>query len=122
MFKINYTIFSYYRCSESYSLLLLSNVSVTRICVCICSGICVCICIPTGYVCNMTHKMLHMFIFVLQQNPYVNRIFFFFEMFFFLFSRRSHQLRWSILLRSDMCYLMLSYSYRLTFATFFRAL
>lgn len=34
--------------------------------------------ISSGCLCNMTHKMLRMFICVLKQNPYANRVFFFF--------------------------------------------
>lgn len=40
--------------------------------------------ISSGCLCNMTHKMLRMFICVLKQNPYANRVFFgIFEMPFF---------------------------------------
>lgn len=35
-----------------------------------------CIYISSGCLCNMTHKMLRMFICVLKQNPYANRVFF----------------------------------------------
>lgn len=35
--------------------------------------------ISSGCLCNMTHKMLRMFICVLKQNPYANRVFFFLE-------------------------------------------
>lgn len=33
--------------------------------------------ISSGCLCNMTHKMLRMFICVLKQNPYANRVYFF---------------------------------------------